>query len=286
MKNIFKVILFFITGFMILCTSCSNDSDSSDSYSGNYSNEISGIGFDFTDAKALAAVKSSGTAQSARAISLYQDSSLVKFLEDGSIKSAINITAEGELSKIQQIYKVSATDDVFILFEGESYFYSDEGSFNLGRLICVHSDGSIVDVLKKDNSEYSDHYNLESNGEDLTFDNTGNAYFKIWDWNSSNSTTFICKFNAITDAVSKLTTAANNMSYENFVITSDGQMIIVNGSSGAGYFIRAIPISKPSFYKNIYYNSTYSNTDFYYDDDNGILMETVLTRYGKLKETV
>lgn len=285
MKKLLKEVLFLAAGMMLCFTSCSNGSDdpalSNPNINSNGSgliNAASGLKFDFSGAKALAAVDAGTLTQGADEGST-ADSPLIKFLEDGSAVAAVTKTGSGNLSKIKKIYKspVASSKDVFVVFENQSWFNDNGKSYSLGTLVCVHEDGTIADILKKtDNSANmsTSYYNLDSSIE-IKFDGAGNAYFIISDNSSGSVINLICKFNPNDNSMTQLTAGVSGIYYKKFLITSDGQLIIVSGyrwnaGSSTAEFLRAIPVSDPNHFTNIYYKTTSPSVYWEYDDVNGI----------------
>ncbi len=283
MKKLLKEVLFLAAGMMLCFTSCSNSSDDPavpnpnvNSNGSGVINASAGLKFDFSGAKALAAVDAGALTQGAGEESS-ADSPLIKFLEDGSAVAAVTKTGSGNLSKIKKIYKspVASSKDVFVVFENQSWL----NGFTLGTFVCVHEDGSIADILKKteNTNNGNNYYSLYNNGNnvDIKFDGAGNAYFMISDYSSGASTTLICKFNPSDNSMTKLTAGVSGIEYKKFMITSDGQLILVSGyrwstGSSSTYFLRAIPVSDPNHFTNIYYSSNGGGVDWEYDDANGI----------------
>lgn len=280
MKKLLKEVLFLAAGMMLCFTSCSNGSDDPalpnpniNSNGSGVINASAGVKFDFSGAKALAAVDAGALTQGTDGEST-ADSPLIKFLEDGSAVAAVTQTGSGNLSKIKKIYKspVASSKDVFVVFENQSWFNDNGKSYSLGTLVCVHEDGSIADILKKtDNSANmsTSYYNLDSS-IDIKFDGAGNAYFMISDYTSGESTTLICKYNPSDNSMTQLTAGVSGINYEKFMITSDGQLILVSGSRSNSRFLRAIPVSDPNHFTNIFYSSNIFSIDWEYDDVNGI----------------
>lgn len=282
MKKLLKEVLFLAAGMMLCFTSCSNGSDDParptpnvNSNGSGVINASAGLKFDFSGAKALAAVDSGALTQGTEGEST-ADSPLIKFLEDGSAVAAVTKTGSGNLSKIKKIYKspVASSKDVFVVFENQSWL----NGFTLGTFVCVHEDGSIADILKKteNTNNGNNYYSLYNNGNnvDIKFDGAGNAYFMISDYSSGASTTLICKFNPSDNSMTQLTAGVSGNNYDKFIITSDGQLILVSGTRWNGnsstVFLRAIPISDPNHFTNIYYKTTSPSVYWEYDDVNGI----------------
>ena len=272
MKKLLKEVLFLAAGMMLCFTSCSNGSDDPTSVNSNVNNEttnndastnltnVAGIKFDFSGAKALAAVDAGSQTQAAEGENTSDNSPLIKFLEDGSAVTAVTQTGNGTLAKIKKIYKspVASSKDVFVVFERESHFIKDGKAYILGSLICVHEDGSIADILKKDINVTSTANYYASSGN-IKFDRAGNAYFVMGDPYSTSSTTLMCKFNPSDNSMTQLTAGVEGISYDKFMITSDGQLILVSGSRSNSSFLRAIPVSDPNHFTNIYYSSSSSS---------------------------
>lgn len=261
----------------------------------------SGLKFDFSNAKAIAAVDrdSLGRAaysRNARAAedSSIDDSPLLKILADGSFESAITLTENANLSTVKEIYKSPLEDsnDIFIVLDGQSWFYetkitADENGNELtrqqeyktlGQLICIHEDNTIADILKinNDSNPYNNDYqNLESD-KGIKFDNAGNLYYMARTYDSSDSYSVIYKFTPKTNEIKKLTASVAGTYYNSFKITGDGQIIFVEGSrwlsGSSATFLRAIPVNNPNNFSNIYYSSSGENLQSWvYDETNEIM---------------
>lgn len=261
----------------------------------------SGLKFDFSNAKAIAAVdrdslSRAAYSRNARAAedSSIDDSPLLKILADGSFESAITLAENANLATIKEIYKSPLEDsnDIFIVLDGQSWFYEtkitvDENGNEinrqqeyktLGQLICIHEDNTIADILKinNDSNPYNTNYqNLESD-KGIKFDNDGNLYYMARTYDSSNNYSIIYKFDPKTNEITQLTASVAGTDYNSFKITGDGQIIFVEGSrwlSGvATYFLRAIPVNNPNNFSNIYFSSTGENLqNWVYDETNEIM---------------
>ena len=261
----------------------------------------SGLKFDFSNAKAIAAVDrdSLGRAaysRNARAAedSSIDDSPLLKILADGSFESAITLAENANLSTVKEIYKSPLEDsnDIFIVLDGQSWFYEtkitvDENGNELtrqqeyktlGQLICIHEDNTIADILRisNDSNPYNNDYQNLENDKGIKFDNAGNLYYMARTYDSSNNYSVIYKFDPKTNNITKLTASVAGTYYNSFKITGDGQIIFVEGSrwlSGASaYFLRAIPVNNPNNFSNIYYSSSGENLQSWVFDETNEIM--------------
>ena len=261
------------------------------------------VKFDFSGAKAVAQLEASKTETSRAAVDVYGFEDFVKILANGALENAITIEEGSSLASIKGVYKspVENSEDVFVVFDGMStigsevieeeltdawgYKYTNTTTKNnyIGQLICVHSDGTIADILKKDVVkedmywDYSINY-LNLNTESLTFDASGNLYFiatnqRDKDGNWIDGGQVIYQFNPVTDALTMLVAEVENTSYLRMQISKDGEYIFASGSRNNSYFLRAIPISNPNTPVNIYYSSNWSidSNKWAYDDENGIM---------------
>ena len=293
MKYIVKV----TSVFLLLCMffACSNPVDGKSPANNNANNSTTdsdnpsspivvnrfGVKFDFENAKALAKLE----AKTDRAVSNVDDlGDLVKILEDGTMENAITVGENCSLSDIVAIYKspLETSKDIFIVFNGESSLgyrdeevtdewgnsYTNTTTIRVGQLICLHSDGSIADILEKENPTdyWNTHMSLKT--ESVTFDANGNLYFI-----SSDNGDMIYQFNPQTNNQTKMVASVENTWYDKMQIDNEGQWIFVSGNRGSAYFLRAIPINNPNAFVNIYYSSNYNiGTDKWaYDDKNGII---------------
>ncbi len=242
-----------------------------------------GVQFDFANAKALAKLESKK--DSNRAVSSVDDlGDLVKILEDGSMENAITVGENCSLSDIVAIYKspLETSQDIFIVFSGESTLgyqdekitdqwgntYTEQRAIRVGQLICLHSDGSIADILKKENS--TDYWNnhMSLNTDSVTFDAKGNLYFI-----SRDTGDLIYQYNPSTNELTKMVAAVEGTWYDKMQIDGEGQWIFVSGSRSSAHFLRAIPINNPNSPVNIYFSSNdeIKSDKWAYDDKNGII---------------
>lgn len=244
----------------------------------NPSGVVSSIKFDFSGAKAVAKLEDSS---SRAAVTGDELGNIVKILEDGSIKSAVTVEGDINLSdSIRTVLKSPVSDDVFVVF-GDTIWLGEEWdaetqSYNrslLGGLICVRPDGTALDILKvrDDPEDYWNNY-IRLQSDTVIFDGSGNLYFAGWDAGAASA---IYKFDPFSSTLTQMVAAVEGTSYSRFQITSDGSWILAQGSRAGSNFLRAIPISNPNNFVNIYYasNSWFSDEDKWwaYDDDSGFI---------------
>ena len=320
MKKRIKKIMKILTVFSVLCSfllfSCTQDpgnlednteknenlDDESEKKEDKLSTLIkSGLKFDFSNAKAIAAVDKDSLSRAAYSInaravedSSIDDSPLLKILEDGSFESAITLAENANLATIKAIYKSPLEDsnDIFVVFEGQSWFYDtkvtvdeDGNEINsqteyktLGQLICIHEDNTIADILKiSDSSDpYNNSYQNLDTDKGIMFDNSGNLYYMASTWNSSGEISVVYRFEPETNEITQLTSAVSGTDYSSFKISADGQIIFVQGTRWSSTtnttFLRAIPVQNPNNFSNIYYSSSGSSLySWVYDENNGIM---------------
>ncbi len=320
MKKRIKKIMKILTVFSVLCSfllfSCTQDpgnlednteknenlDDESEKKEDKLSTLIkSGLKFDFSNAKAIAAVDKDSLSRAAYSInaravedSSVDDSPLLKILEDGSFESAITLAENANLATIRAIYKSPLKDsnDIFVVFDGQSYFYDtkvtvdeDGNEINsqteaktLGQLICIHDDNTIADILKiTDSSDpYNNSYQNLDTDKGIMFDASGNLYYMARTWNSSGNISVVYKFEPETNEITQLTASVPDTNYSSFKISADGQIIFVQGTRWSSTtnttFLRAIPVQNPNNFSNIYYSSSDSFLySWVYDENNGIM---------------
>lgn len=265
----------------------------------------SGLKFDFSNAKAIAAVDKENSGRSAYSInsraatpdSSVDDSPLLKILENGKFESALTLADNANLANIKEIYKSPLEDsnDIFIVFDGTSSFYDEQVTVDengntissntvqktLGQLVCIHENNTIADILKINDSEnswdsYQNYLSLETD-KGVMFDAAGNLYYMARKWNSSGSdTSVVYKFDPKTNEITELTASVSGTNYSSFKITKDGKIIFVQGqrdsSGSSATFLRAIPVDNPNNFSNIYYSS--EGTELYswvYDEVNEVM---------------
>lgn len=320
MKKRIKKIMKILTVFSVLCSfllfSCTQDpgnlednteknenlDDESEKKEDKLSTLIkSGLKFDFSNAKAIAAVDKDSLSRAAYSInaravedSSVDDSPLLKILEDGSFESAITLAENANLATIRAIYKSPLKDsnDIFVVFDGQSYFYDtkvtvdeDGNEINsqteaktLGQLICIHDDNTIADILKiTDSSDpYNNSYQNLDTDKGIMFDASGNLYYMASTWNSSGNISVVYKFEPETNEITQLTASVPDTNYSSFKISADGQIIFVQGTRWSSNtnttFLRAIPVQNPNNFSNIYYRSSSSSLNSWvYDENKGIM---------------
>lgn len=320
MKKRIKKIMKILTVFSVLCSflliSCTqapgnleentekneNLDDESEKKEEKLSTLIkSGLKFDFSNAKAIAAVDKDSLSRAAYSInaravedSSVDDSPLLKILEDGSFESAITLAENANLATIRAIYKSPLEDsnDIFVVFDGQSYFYDTKVTVDedgkeinsqteyktLGQLICIHDDNTIADILKiTDSSDpYNNSYQNLDTDKGIMFDDAGNLYYMARTWNSSGYISVVYKFEPETNEITQLTASVPDTNYSSFKISADGQIIFVQGTRWSSTtnttFLRAIPVQNPNNFSNIYYSSSGSSLySWVYDENNGIM---------------
>jgi len=264
----------------------------------------SGLKFDFSNAKAIAAVDKENSGRAAYSInsraatpdSSVDDSPLLKILEDGKFESALTLADNANLANIKEIYKSPLEDsnDIFIVFDGISSFYDEQVTVDengntissntvqktLGQLVCIHEDNTIADILKINDSEnswdyYQNYLSLETD-KGVMFDAAGNLYYMARKWNSSGDMSIVYKFDPKTNEITELTASVSGTNYSSFKITKDGKIIFVQGSrwnsGSSATFLRAIPVDDPNNFSNIYYSSEGSSlNNWVYDEKNEVM---------------
>ena len=326
MKKSLKVFAFACSFLLVLgLSSCSNGSDlDSRENSGSSSGESSGgtttggasgthttsqviksgLKFDFSNAKAIAAVDKENSGRAAYSInsrvatpdSSVDDSPLLKILKDGKFESALTLADNANLANIKEIYKspLEGSNDIFIVFDGTSSFYDEQVTVDengktvssnsvyktLGQLVCIHEDNTIADILKIEGStnpyDYWQNYLSLETDKGVMFDAAGNLYYMARKWNSSGDMSIVYKFDPKTNEITELTASVSGTKYSSFKITKDGKIIFVEGSRyGSGSsatFLRAIPVDDPNNFSNIYYSSEGSELhSWVYDEVNEVM---------------
>lgn len=267
----------------------------------------SGLKFDFSNAKAIAAVDKENSGRAAYSInsraatpdSSVDDSPLLKILEDGKFESALTLADNANLANIKEIYKspLEGSNDIFIVFDGTSSFYDEQVTVDengktvssnsvyktLGQLVCIHEDNTIADILKIEGSTNSydtwqNYLSLETD-KGVVFDAAGNLYYMARKWNSSGDMSIVYKFDPKTNEITELTASVSGTNYSSFKITKDGKIIFVqgqrDGSGSSATFLRAIPVDDPNNFSSIYYSSgnswDFGVLDWVYDEKNEVI---------------
>lgn len=269
----------------------------------------SGLKFDFSNAKAIAAVDKENSGRAAYNInsraatpdSSVDDSPLLKILEDGKFESALTLADNANLANIKEIYKspLEGSNDIFIVFDGTSSFYDEQVTVDengktvssnsvyktLGQLVCIHEDNTIADILKINDSgsekpydTWQNYLSLETD-KGVMFDAAGNLYYMARKWNSSGDMSIVYKFDPKTNELTELTASVSGTNYSSFKITKDGKIIFVqgqrDGSGSSATFLRAIPVDDPNNFSSIYYSSgnswDFGVLDWVYDEKNEVI---------------
>lgn len=279
MKKILSIIL-SLSISIVLFMSCSNDSASPVLPiipPVSPTSSTAPVTFDFSNAKAIAHMGESSSRSAA------DSEEYVKILTDGTFEAAIKLTGTGSLAKVVGIYPSKTNSgDVFVAFQENSNLYSGFTPQSIGQLICVHSDGTFDDILKIGNNvNYWANY-LRMDTKSITFDKNGNAYFfaKIerdsnGNW-INNAGQQIYQYKPAEKQLNKLVAAVEGTTYEKMQISGDNALIFAQGyrniNATITYFLRAIPISDPGNFNNIYYGENYINprySNWTYDDNTG-----------------
>lgn len=260
--------------------------------------------FDFSNAKAIAAVDKDSSGRSAYSInsrvatpdSSVDDSPLLKILEDGKFESALTLADNANLANIKEIYKspLEGSNDIFIVFDGTSSFYDEQVTVDengntissnavyktLGQLVCIHEDNTIADILKINDSgdpyaTWQNYLSLETD-KGVMFDAVGNLYYMASSYNSSGNMSVIYKFDPKTNEITELTASVSGTNYSSFKITKDGKIIFVQGerwnSGSSTTFLRAIPVDNPNSFSNIYYSASGSGLyNWIYNEKNEVM---------------
>lgn len=260
--------------------------------------KIYGVKFNFENAKAIAKLEAaSGTHRAVTNADELGD--LVKILADGSMENAVTVDSNCSLSNIVAIYKspLETSKDIFVEFQGTStigYEVIENDStttssrpitptsnkpIQIGQLICIHEDGSIADILKKEDTADSTNTYMTSNSYmslksgTVTFDKNGKLYFISGNNYGMTGGDMIYQFNPENDELTKMVAAVEGTLYQKMQIDAEGQWIFVSGSRSSTYFLRAIPINNPNGFVNTYYssNNPISADLWAYDAKNGNL---------------
>lgn len=259
------------------------------------------IGFDFANAKALGMLDKSS--RSARAAEEKDDinGNLVKILEDGSVKNVITVPEGVTLPDVTAIWQSPAGyDDIYLLFkekpsagyytyEDVTYEYDHDGDgrvdetwttqepiyhgWSIGQFLCIHSDGTYEDILKSDDNTYRSIYTWDYQNM-IQFDKYGYMYYMAYESTDSSSTQIIYRYSPSLKKSVAMTYQAPGLSYSSFQITGDASYIFVQGSSSAGSFLRAVPVSNPNNPINLTYGFT--PEDYFYDNQTETLYFSIM----------
>lgn len=239
--------------------------------------------FDFKGASVIASVEA--TKSYGRAAADTTDNApLVAIEEDGSTRPVIISDYLDQLPKIQMLAKAPTADSeyVYIVFEyepniyipseitkedeyGNKYTYTESKTADIGRVLCVHEDGTFTNVVGS--GESFEYFNSE-----LQFDGDGNLYYCTSDSGNGSYSQVVCKYNPQTNTKTRISAPIEGTSYSKMQISNDGAWLFVQGSrysDGSNTnFLRAIPTASPAKYENLYYNSDWGDCRWIYHNEN------------------
>lgn len=239
--------------------------------------------FDFQNASVIASVEAT-QAKGRAAADTMDNAPLVAIEENGSTRPVIISDYLDRLPKIEMLAKAPTADSeyVYIVFEyepriyienettkedeyGNKYTYTESTRADIGRVLCVHEDGTFTNVVS--NGESFEYFNNE-----LQFDGDGNLYYCTSDSGKGSYNQIVCKYNPQTNTKTRISAPIEGTSYSKMQISNDGAWLFVQGSRyGDGSntnFLRAIPTASPANYKNLYYNSNWGDCRWIYHNEN------------------
>lgn len=287
MKKIAQIaIMFFV---MITLFSCSNGSEIKEPTQNPGGNGATLLKFDFKGASVIASVEATKSYGRAAADTT-DDAPLVAIEENGTTRPVIISDYLEQLPKIQMLAKAPTADSeyVYIVFEsapyiyisneitkedeyGNKYTYTESKTADIGRVLCVHEDGTFTNVVS--NGESFEYFNSE-----LQFDGDGNLYYCTSDSGNGSYSQVVCKYNPQTNTKTRISAPIEGTSYSKMQISNDGAWLFVQGSrysdGGMGTsFLRAIPTASPENYKNLYYSSDWNGCEWIYHNDDVYVAE-------------
>ncbi len=263
-----------------LLVSCSNGDDASNEANGKQeanaspaAKKLANVTFDFSGAKAVAKLEAAVASRAADTDGISGD--VVKILDDGSMEDAITVTDEANLADIVAVYEspLPNSGDYFLVFDGISTFKTDGGTVTIGQFICVHEDGSIVDILQVNGGSGESSY-IKIKAETVQFDRNGYIYFVSGGASESDSRgEIIYQFDSLENMLTQMVAAVPGTTYRELRVDKAGDYIFVTGNRDRVNFLRAIPVEAPSKHENIYYSSSTQLDDgqWVYDDEAGII---------------
>lgn len=265
---------------------CSNGFSAEDDYDPDNPDAIvtdQVLGFNMGTMRALA-VAGDGDGSGRFARSAESEAMLLKILDDGSVESFITVPSGVNLSTVHSIAQSPAADakEIYIVFNNTTWYsYSgDDGSWQsgqIGQLLCVYADGTYTDILQTEDGEWKSLNIWGSNAKPIVFDQLGNMYYQVSEGsnNGGNSTSVIYKYDPKKKNSIQLTAKIPNTNYEEFFVSKDGNWLFVKaniwgGTNGSNTrYIRAIPVTDPENFKNLFYASGDNGwvNDWVYDED-------------------
>lgn len=244
--------------------------------------------FDFKGASVIASVEA--TKSYGRAAADTTDNApLVAIEENGTTRPVIISDYLDQLPKIKMLAKAPTADSeyVYIVFEyepniyipseitkedeyGNKYTYTESKTADIGRVLCVHEDGTFTNVVSS--GESFEYFNSE-----LQFDGDGNLYYCTSDSGNGSYSQVVCKYNPQTNTKTRISAPIEGTSYSKMQISNDGAWLFVQGSrysDGSNTnFLHAIPTASPENYKKLYYSSDWNGCEWIYHNDDVYVAE-------------
>lgn len=286
MKKYFKLLSTALLAGALVLTGCNFNpgENGNGGYNGSagWDNGVMRIHFNLSDAKALASQEKGSESRYASSARVSDETKglLVKILDDGSLASVIEFPDDVNPDDfvITQIAVSPAqnADELYIVVN------NGYGSYGIGGLLCVKSDGSYFDILTDlrnslENSSSFDLYGNNSDNDYIKFDKLGNMYFQTRTWQNNRDTTMIYKYNPKKNEATPLTPAVSGTYYEDYIVSDNGAWIFASASrwinNKTTRYLRAIPTANAEQYVNITYSSDGNGwyRNMIYDDENGYL---------------
>ena len=252
------------------------------------------VSFNITDASVIAGkeVDPEKFAFAARDADDINNTALVKIMEDGTLKSAMNCKVYSILdfayeeqkkrtkwAKLTDVFlppKDSGCSDVYLLFDGETRFpaeYQDNpgniGSWTLSQLICIHGDNTWTDIL------YDSHWGQDcvrmENKKCIQIASDGSLYVLFRDALCSEfylrkydvttkKVTELCRFGRAAPLVSEtenwtLEDWEKNRTYiQKIRISKDGKWAYIEIEQGERVYLHVVSTDDPLNFKDIELN--------------------------------
>ncbi len=259
--------LFFMSCELFDSGSDKDDDDDDD----NNTEQVSGLQFNISGAKALAGGSSSSSGvEMSRSARTAMSADLVKILEDGTIEAALSF-GDDNYSWTPNISFMSVGEDgsVYICFESmysEWNYDETDGSSSTTYLqfVRVYPDNT-YDVLwphETDSDEYPSEtiqtwtWYTDMDMDPLVKDSSGNIYFMTQSWTNSKTVNHIYKYSPSSGGSPVRVTPANStMTIDTFKVDSNSNLYIKSGWSTSDSWMRCY-LSGETTPQNIYFTST------------------------------
>ena len=273
MKRYLSLFLLLPFLFFMSCELFDSGSDKDDDDDDDNTEQVYGLQFNISGAKALAGGSSSSSGvDMSRSARTTMSADLVKILEDGTVEAALDF-GDDNYGWVPNISFMSVGEDgsVYICFESmysEWNYNETDGTSSTTYLqfVRVYPDNTydVLWPLETGSDEYPGEtiqtwsWCSDMDMDPLVKDPSGNIYFMTQNWTNSTTVNHIYKYSPTAGGSPvKVTPTNSSMSIESFQVDANSNIYIKSGWSGTSSWMRCY-LSGITAPETIYYSSDFS----------------------------